>query len=150
MNRYFVRNPEIDKFKDNIQTYYYEHKKKFDNFSVCVMWKKNDININKISIPSILKNRKPHLFEPNKIELPIMLKIPAYDFLDQFKKECVNDKVDEINIIIISDLNDITFLHYIDQSNSMLCRKLVRNFIEENFGVFDYNWLPNCYRYIKI
>ena len=53
-------------------------------------------------------------------ELPIMLKVPAYDFLDQFDKECVLDKVDEINIIFISDLDDISFTHYmITQINDL-------------------------------
>ena len=115
MNRYIVRNPEIGKFKDIIQLYYNDHKKKFDIFTVSVMWKKNNMFIYKISVPSVIEIRKPHLFEPSIIELPIMLKISAYDYLDQFNKECVNDEVDEIDIIIISDLNDITFFHYMDQ-----------------------------------
>ena len=105
--------------------------------------------INKISVPSVIKIRKPHLFEPNIIELPIMLKIPACDYLDQFSKESVNDKVDEIDIIFISDLNDITFFHYIIQPKSMPCRKLIINFFIEDFGNFDYNWLPNCFRNIN-
>ena len=66
---------------------------------MCYM-EKNDIIINKNSIPNIIKLRKPHLFEPNMIGLPIMLKIPAYDFPDQFNKECINEKVDEINMKI--------------------------------------------------
>ena len=145
MNRYIVRNPEVDKFKDIIQSYYYEHKRKFDNFSVCVIWKKNDIIISKSSIASIVKLRKPHLFEPNMIELPIMLKIPAYVFVDQFNKECINDKIDEIIIIFKSNPNDITFLYYMNQPKSMLCRQLVRKFIEEDFGDFHHNWLPECF-----
>ena len=40
INKYIVRNLEIDKFKDIIQPYYNNHKKKIDNFTVCVMWKK--------------------------------------------------------------------------------------------------------------
>ena len=95
--------------KISFNYYYDKHKKKFDDFTVCVMWKKNDLLINKISVPSVTRIRKPHFFEPNMIEIPIMLKVPAYDYLDQFNKECVNDKVDEFNIILISDLNDILF-----------------------------------------
>ena len=40
INRNIVRNPESDKFRDIIQSYYDKHKKKSDNFSVCVMGKK--------------------------------------------------------------------------------------------------------------
>ena len=59
-------------------------------------------------------------------------------------------EVDEIVLIITSDLKDMTFLHYMAQPKSMLCRKLVRSFFEEDFGDFDYNWLPNCFRHINI
>ena len=79
------------------------------------------------------------------IELPIVLKVLAYDFLDQFNKECIFNEVDEINIIFISDLKDITFFQYMDQSKSMLCRKLVRNFYGRDYENFDYNWLPKCF-----
>ena len=112
MNKYIVKNPEFGKFRDIIQSYYDKHKKKFDDFNICVIWKKDDVILNKISVPSVIKIRKPRLFEPNLIELPIMLKIPASDCLDQFSKECVNDEVDEIDIIFISNLNDITFSSY--------------------------------------
>ena len=44
----------------------------------------------------------------------------------------------------------MTFSHYMARPKSMLCRKLVGKFIEENFGVCDYNWLPNCFRRINI
>ena len=58
------------------------------------------------------------------------------------------NEVDEITITFISDLTDITFSHYMAQPKTMLCRELVRNFIEEDFGNLDYNWLPNCIRHI--
>ena len=93
--------------------------------------------------------RRTHLFELSLVELPIMLKIPACDYLDQFNKECVNDEIDEIDIIFISDLDDNTFFHYMEQPKLMLCRKLIRTVLEENFGDFDYSWLPNCFRIIN-
>ena len=37
---------------------------------------------------------------------------------------------DEINIIFISNLKDITFVHFMEQPKSMLCRKIVRNIID--------------------
>ena len=36
INKYIIRNHEIDEFKDIIQTYYNNRKKKFDDVSVCV------------------------------------------------------------------------------------------------------------------
>ena len=39
------------------------------NFSICVMWKKNNVLINKISVPSTITFQKPHLFKPSMIEL---------------------------------------------------------------------------------
>ena len=93
--------------------------------------------VNKISVPSVVKVRKVDLFEPVMIDFPIMLKISAFDYLYHFSKECVNDEVDEIDIIFTSDIDDITFFHYKDQPKTLLCRKLLRKFIGEDFGGFD-------------
>ena len=112
------------------------------------MWKKNDVLINKISVPSTITLEKPHLFKSSMIEMPIVVKVSPLDFLDTFDRN-INNEVDEIIIIIISDLKDITFSHYMAQPKSMLCRKLVRNFIEEDYGKNDFNWLPNCFRRIN-
>ena len=112
-----MRNPETDEFKDIIQSYYKDQKKKFDIVTLSVMWKKNGLPINKIFVRSVIKIRKPYLFEPNMIELPFLLEVSAYDYIDQFNKECVND---EIDIIFISVLKDFTFFHYMNQPRSML------------------------------
>ena len=138
LNKFIVRNPEIDKFKDTLQSYYDKHKKNFDNFTVCVMWKKNDVLVNKISVPSTITLGKPHLFKPCMLELQIKIRVSPLDFLDTFDRN-INNEVDEINIIFISDLKDITYFQCMYQPKSMLCRKLVRNFIEEDFGDFKYN-----------
>ena len=113
------------------------------------MWKKNDMLINKISIPSTNTLQKPHLFQPIMIEIPIEVRVTPLGFLDTFDRN-IKDEVDEIDILFISDLKDMAFSLYMAQRKSMLCRKLVRNFIEEDFGNFDYNWLPNCFRHINI
>ena len=70
------------------------------------------------------------------------------DYLDTFYN-FENDFCDEITIIFISDLNDVTFFHYLEQPRSMLCRKLEKKIFEEDFEDFDYNWLPNWFRQIK-
>ena len=37
------------------------------------------------------------------------------------------------------------------QPKSMLCRKLVKNFIEEeSFEDFEHKWLPNCVKLLKV
>ena len=82
--------------------------------------------------------------------LQIIVKGSSCDFLDTFDKNCINDDVEEVIRIFISDLKDMTFSHYMLQPKSMLCTKLIRNFIEEDYGNFDYNWLPNCFRHINI
>ena len=86
------------------------------------MWVKIVLIVNKKSRLRLITFWKAHLFEPSMIELPIMLKVPGYDFLDQFNKECVMDEVGESNIKFISDLKDMTFSHYMTQPKSMLCR----------------------------
>ena len=83
------------------------------------------------------------------IELPIVVRVSPLDFLDTFDRN-INNEVDEINIIFIFNLKDIIIFHYVDQPRSLTQRKLERNFIEEDFGDFDYNWLPNCFRHKNI
>ena len=97
INKNMIRNPEIDKFRGIIQSDYDKHKRKFDDFTVCVMWKKNDILINKISVPTIITLEKPHLFKPSMIELPIVIRVSPPDFLDTFNRN-LNNEVHERNI----------------------------------------------------
>ena len=136
INKYLTNNDEIDKFKDIIQSYYDKHKTKFDDFTVCVMRKKNDVLLNKISIPITITLGKPHLFQPSLIELPIVIRVSTLDFLDTFDRNIKDENV-EIVIIFISDPKDTTFSDYMTQTKSMLCRKLVRIFIEEDLRHFD-------------
>ena len=91
------------------------------------MWKKHDALINRISVPSTITLEKPHLFQPSMIEIPIVVRVSPLDFLDTFDRN-INIEVIEINIIIISDLDDFTYSQYMSQPESMLCRKLVGNF----------------------
>ena len=121
----YCKKPEIDKLKDIIQPYYSNHRKKFDNFTICFMWKKNDVLINKISVPSTSTLEKPYFFKSSMIELPKVVRVSCLDFLDTFAKS-KNNEVDEINIIFLSDLKDISFFHYTAQPKSLLCRKIVR------------------------
>ena len=83
------------------------------------------------------------------IELPIVIRTSPLDFLDTFDGN-INNEVDEINLIFISDLKKMPFSHYMAQPKTMFCRKLIRNFIEEDFGDFDYTWLPKCFGNVNI
>ena len=86
INKYIVRNPEIDKLKKIIQPYYNNHEKNFDNFSVCVMWKKSDVLINKISVPNTILLEKARLFKRSMIELPVVVRVSTPDFIDTFDR----------------------------------------------------------------
>ena len=138
-----MRNDEIDEFKDINQSYYIKHKKKFDNFSDCVMWKNNRLFVNKISVPSLIT------YHQKRMRLTITREKTAFDYLNNYNQGCMINEVDKIVKIFISDLKDITFWHYMGQTKSMLCRKLVGNFVEENFGDFENSFLPNCFRHIN-
>ena len=59
------------------------------------------------------------------------------DYLDTYYN-FAKDFCDETSRIFISDLRDISFYHYMKQPKSMLCRKLVKKFIEEeNFEDYE-------------
>ena len=80
---------------------------------------KNDILINKISVPTTITIEKPHLFKPSMIELPIAIKVSPIDFLDTLDRNITED-VDEIDIIFASDLDDFTFSHSMTQPKPMI------------------------------
>ena len=77
------------------------------------------------------------------IGMPMILIGSCVDYIDTFCK-FDNGFFDEIIMLFLSDLKDITFFHYMEHPRSMLCRKLEKNIFEENFKSFDYNWLPDC------
>ena len=92
------------------------------------------------SFEALVKHKleKPHLFKPCMIEIPIVTKLSTLDFLDTVDKK-ITEEVDETAIIFISDLDDIIISHYMTQPKSRLQRKLLKNFIEEDYGNFDCN-----------
>ena len=83
------------------------------------------------------------------MSLRITRKETACHYLNKNNQDHVIEVVDEIIITIISDLKDMILSHFMAQPKSMLCRKLIRKFIEEDFGDFDYIWLPNCFIHIN-
>ena len=166
ISKYFVRNDEIDEFKDALQSYYDKHKKKFNNFSVWIIWKKNNEIVCEIKLPGKVTVEKGCYIAPNtnritmnlikssiQCDVRSVLKIligSCVGYLDTYYN-FANDFCDEIGIIFISDLRDISFFHYKKQPESMLYRKLVKKFFEEeNFEDYEYEWLPNCVKLLKI
>ena len=87
-------------------------------------------------------------YDVNKISK--MLMGSCVDYLD-FYYNFDNDFCNDISIKFISDLRDISFFHNMKQPESMLCRKFMKNFIEEeNFEDYEYKWLPNRVKLLKI
>ena len=110
--------------------------------------------INKISIRRTIMLRRTHMFKPDMFEIPIYVEVSKSEFLDIVDRNCVYNIIsDEIYIIFISKFKEMTLQHYIKQPRSMLCRIIERNYIEEGYPLyddemFDYNFLPYCFRHI--
>ena len=154
VKKYVIKNDKINKLKDIVQSYYDEHKKNFNQFRIDVIWKKNDVILNKISVPCTIAYIQTHMFKPFMEEKPFYVKVSLKDFQSMIDGGCeYNIIADEINIIIISKLKDITISHYVEQPRLMLCRKLERNHIEEDdpdVEAFDYKFLPECIRHMNM
>ena len=52
---------------------------------------------------------------------------PFFEYVDDYF--FIDNLYEEINIIFISDIKDITFYHYMNQPKSMLSRKLIINLL---------------------
>ena len=106
--------------------------------------------INKISVPCMITLQQTNMFKPNMYEIPIYVEVSEPKVLDIVDRNCTYKKLsDEIGILFISKLKEMTLQHYMKQPRSMLSRRLERNYSEEDDDVyFDYNFLPNCFRHI--
>ena len=94
------------------------------------------------------------MFKPDKFELPIYVEVSKREFLGIVDRNCAYNIIsDKIDIIIISNLKEMTLQHYMKQPRSILCRKIESNYIEEDYPPahnrdFNYNFLPHCFRHI--
>ena len=129
--------------------------KKSDNFTVWICWKNEseivcDVKfIDKVIIekqyyiPSSI-NWMPMLTPRDDNRMKKILIGSCVDYLGIFY-DLGNDLCDEESIMFISYLKDISCFHYMKQPKSMLCSKLVTNFIKvDNLEDYENNWLPNC------
>ena len=81
--------------------------------------------INKISVPQTNTLQRTDMFKPIMFEIPIYVRLSECKFLDIIDRNCVYNIIsDEIDIIFISKLREMTLKHYMKQPRSMLCRKL--------------------------
>ena len=116
VNKYLVKNNDINKFKDILQSYYNEYKKKFNEFTVTILWKKNDMIKNKISIARTITSQGTHMLKPDMFEIPIYVKVSEREFQDIVDRNCVHNIIsDEIDIILISELTEMTLQHHMKQ-----------------------------------
>ena len=54
INEHIVKNNENNNFKDVFKTYYLDQKKKFNHFTVLIVFKMNNEVVNKIEVPSCI------------------------------------------------------------------------------------------------
>ena len=147
--KYIVKKDDFVKFRDILQSYCDEHKKKFNEFTVTIIWKRDDVMINKISVPQTNTLQRTDMFKPIMFEIPIYVRLSERKILDIIDKNCVYNIIsDEIDIIFISEFKEMTLQSFIKQPRSMLCRKLEKNYIEEDNSLFNYNFLSWCFRNI--
>ena len=148
INKYIVKKDDIYKFKGILKSYCVEHKKKINEFTLRIIWKKNDIIINKISIQQIIT---VHMFRTDMCEIPIYVEVSKREFQDFVDRNCVyNITSDEIDIIIISKFEEITLQKYMKKPRSMLCRRLELNYVKGGYPVeseLGYIFLPHCFRH---
>ena len=74
---------------------------------------------------------------------------PANDFLKKTISGYFDNDIKiipEIEIVFISDLEDINKAHHLELPKSMLCRKLIRKFHELPSRDFEYKWLPDSFK----
>ena len=92
--KYIVRKDEIDKVKDNLQSYYDKHKKRFDNFAVRIVCKRENQIVCDVKLPDgVIMEERWRVF-PNINRIPMNLigssiphnvnKIPKF-----LKRSCV-------------------------------------------------------------
>ena len=150
VNKYVIKKDAFDKFKDILKSYCDDQRNKFNDFTVRINWKKNDIIINEISLPIINTFLKTNVFKPEMFYLDFYEKITKSKFQDIINKNCVYNEIsDVIEIIFISNYKDITLQKYITLPRSMLFRKFEQYYMIDCYNEdWNMDFLPNCFRHI--
>ena len=123
--------------------YYLDDMKKLNSLTVRVYWKVNNEIHFKLSVPHVVS------FGMVVNSMTVNIKETACDFLKRAIKAYITEheieKIDEMELFFLSDLNDITFNYSMGIPKPMICRKVTRRFFEvktEGFNDFEYNWIP--------
>ena len=86
VNQHVVKNNDFNKFKDILHSYCGDHKKKFNKFTISIIWKKNDMIIKKISVPRTITLRRTDMFKPVMFEIPMSVEVSKREFQDIFDR----------------------------------------------------------------
>ena len=148
LNRYIIKNVEVNKFKDVFNPYFIAHTRKFNFFTISIslrLYYEGHLIGHKITVSNYVTYsiKSEHYFT--------IATESASDFLHRitgiyFYHRSNFKMIDEIEIIFTSDPKYITRQHYLEQPKSMLCRKLIRRFHESTSQDFEYKWLPLSFK----
>ena len=148
LNRLVINNVEVAKFKYVFNPYFTHHSRKFNFFTIHITLKPfqgKTITQHKIDVTNyVTYNIQSEYCSTHSTE-------SANDFLHRFISIYYGHNyslkiIPEIEIVFISDPKDITRQHYLEQSKSMLCRKLIRRFHVSTPLDFEYSWLPDSFK----
>ena len=144
LNRYVIKNVEVNKFKDVFNPYFTAHTRKINFFTVSILLSLYDgehpLN-HKINVSNyVTYNIQSEHYTTYTSELAndFLLRVISIVFSDEYSPKITP----EIEIVFISDPKGITRQHYLEQPKSMLCRKLFRRCHEPSSQDFEYKWLP--------
>ena len=126
-----------------ITQYYNEHIKNIQIFTVCVFWDVDEETNYKISIPNRIS------FASDVDGYQTTINETACDFSNRISTTYLSPnfspkRIHETKIILISDLKDMIFHHYLELPKSMICPKLSRRFhqtTEVEIYDFENKWL---------
>ena len=57
-----------------------------------------------------------------------------------------NDLNYDVEILLISHFNNITYEHYLEQPLSVLTRKLLRRYMENGEEIRGFDWIPASFK----
>ena len=87
-NKYIIKNDEVDKFDDILQSCFDEHQQKLNQFSIDVIWEKNDVIIINISVPCTITYIQKHMFKPIVEEKPFYVNVSSNEFQKKMDRGC--------------------------------------------------------------
>ena len=71
-NKYIVKKDDFDELKNTLHSYCDEYEKKFNKFTVMIIWIKNDMIINEISVPYTNTLQRTDFFQPDSLNYQYM------------------------------------------------------------------------------